>query len=145
MNPETFAAACEEVRAAAGPAFASLHGFSLVEPRGFYPRVRAERDEPWSVSVDFWMCFGDDGKYRSEWNSRAPFELGGAASITREEAGELVRYWKRGALYERRPYVEAIQTLSVDLVALVSCLDAWTEADVLNGERTVLPSVSRYR
>jgi tetratricopeptide (TPR) repeat protein len=96
VNPNALSAACSVVRAEASAAFARLadRGFRLPEQTGFYPRVRAEREEPWFLGIDFWMTLDEQGKYRTAWRRDTPFELGGAAAITREENGEVVRYWK---------------------------------------------------
>jgi hypothetical protein len=138
MGPLEFLPVCKQVRAEVEPAFLRLGdlGFQLVEHRGFYPRVRAERARPWLIGIDFWMCLDEVGKYRKEWSRTAPFELNGAAAIDRLEGEELIRYWRPEVLYSSRPYDVAVRTLESDLLALAKILEGWSEEKVVaTGQR----------
>jgi hypothetical protein len=140
MNPEKMLAACGVVRAEAIGAFARLadRGFRVAEHTGFYPRVRAEREQPWSLGIDFWMALDERGQYRTEWSREAPFDLGGSASITRYEGEELVRYWMPYTLYGARPYDAALRTLEADVLAVAEIIEGWSE-DVILGTGKRVP------
>jgi hypothetical protein len=146
MNPEAFSSACSLVRTEASVAFARLadRGFRLPEQTGFYPRVRAEREEPWPHGIDFWMALDERGQYRTEWSRDAPFELGGAAGITRQEGAELIRYWKPYVLYSSRPYDVALRTLEADVIVVAEIIEGWSEAAIVGtGKRVPIRQTSR--
>jgi hypothetical protein len=148
MDSETFSRACRLVRAEASVAFAGLvhRGFGLPEQTGFYPRVRAEREEPWLLGIDFWMTLDEGGDYRTEWSREAPFELGAAAAITRQEGPDLIRYWKRYVLYASRPYDVALRVLATDVIAVAEVIESWTEQTIVGtGERVAIRQTSRAR
>jgi hypothetical protein len=145
MNPKTFSSALDLVRAEASEAFARLadRGFRLPQQTGLYPRVHAERDEPWFLGIDFWMSLDEQGRYRTEWTRDTPFELSGVAAITREENGELVRYRRRYVLYAARPYDVAVRTLGADVIEVADVVEGWSrEAVILTGERASIPQRS---
>jgi hypothetical protein len=145
MTPERLSSASRLVNAEASPAFARLieRGFLLAERTGFYPRVRGERKQPWNLAIDFWMRLDEAGKYRTEWSQEAPFELGGAAAIDRQEGMEVIRYWKPHVLYVSRPYDDALRTLATDLIELAEVIESWSEETVIGtGKRATIRTTS---
>ena len=146
MNPERMLADCSVVRAEAIGAFARLadRGFRVAEHRGFYPRVRADRERTWFLGIDFWMSLDERGKYRTEWNRETPFQLGGVASITRQEGAELIRYRKPYVLYASRPYDVAVRTLGADVTAVADVIESWSEETIIGaGERASIRQKAR--
>jgi hypothetical protein len=77
------------------------------------------------------MALDDAGRYRTEWSREAPFELGGAAAIDRDEDNELIRYWKTFVLYRSRPYSVALNTLESDVRAVAAAIEKWTEDTIV--------------
>lgn len=132
--------ACTLVREDASQAFARLYdrGFQITEPSGPYPRITVVRRELWSMAIDFWMSLDERGKYQTQWRHDVPFELGGSASIRRNEGSHLVSYWKKYLAYDDRPYNVALQTLEEDVANVANVLENWDEATILDsGERVV--------
>jgi hypothetical protein len=139
MVSEPLLVACVAVQEEAGQAFARLaeRGYRPVERTGRYPRVRAERDGRLLLGIDFWMCLDERGRYRTEWSRLAPFELGGAAAIIREENTELIQYWKPYVLYDARPYEVALRSLAADVIVVAEAIEAWTEETIVGTGKRV--------
>jgi hypothetical protein len=79
-----------------------------------------------------------------QYGETVPFELSGAAAVTREENGEIVRYWKPYLLYVSRPYDVAVRTLATDVIAVAEIIEGWSEETiVVTGKRASLPQKSR--
>jgi hypothetical protein len=141
LNENTAMAARERVRHETGTAFAALalRGYTLAPQTGLYPRVHAEcaRGEV-VIAIDFWISLDEGGRRRTVWRDDVPFELGGAVSLTRDEGGVSVRYW-RPYVHYTRPYRLALETLEADLGQTALTLEAWASEDMVSmGKRFVI-------
>lgn len=82
--------------------FCNKYGYSHAHT-GRYPRIRVRKvADGVSTWVDFSMCWGDDGRYREEFDETTPFDLAAGAFVDIYTSdSDFIRYGECFVLLER--------------------------------------------
>ena len=118
-------------------AFCVQYGFKQ-RAIGRYPKLRLERtraDSQINQWIDLWMKYDDEGKYRTSWDEKTPFELNGGADLSFDSDGKIIVRYVTCEVWQSMPYEEAVLSIVDSLEKLLIEIEKITRDDIENSKK----------